>query len=144
MQPLVGGFAVDNASLYYNGKRVDDNIGVRQVDVPSLKAVDEYLLMDNRKLYRHGQFVGLARGFQIITSKPYGDVSCKSGEHTIARNSDTVFVDGVAIEADADTFELKRWMPNMVLDYVDKNGQHTYRYNYSETELALVLADYVN
>jgi hypothetical protein len=144
-QPLVGTFAFDNASLYYNGKRVDDNIGAKQVDINSLKAVDEYLLMDNRNIYHHGQFVGSARGFQIITSKPYGDgASCESGEHVIARNSDTVFVDGVAIEADADTFELKRWMPDMVLDYTDKNGKHAYRYNRSEAELTRILADYAH
>lgn len=143
-QPLVGTFAVDNASIYYNGNRVDDNIGGKQVDISSLKGVDEYLLMDNRNLYHHGQFVGSARGFQIITSKPYGDgASCKRSKHVIARNSDTVFVDGVAIEADADTFELKRWMPDMVLDYTDKNGQHVYRYNRSEVELTRMLADYV-
>lgn len=143
VQPLAGiPFAADASSLYYDGTRSDDNRGAKQVDIASLKVLDEYLLMDRRNLYHKGQFVGVTTGFQVMASKPYGNgASCFQGRHVIARNVDTVFVDGVAIGAHAATFKIKRWMPGLVLDFSDQQGPHTYRYQRSEAELARALAE---
>ncbi|UVL83343.1 DKNYY domain-containing protein [Pseudomonas sp. B21-028] len=130
VQPFAGmTFAADNESLYYDGERTDNNTTAAPLDIASLKVVDEYLLMDIRNLYHRGKIVGSAKGFRIIASKPYGSgSSCRQGKHVIARNNKTVFLDGVAINADATTFRVKRWEPDTVLDYVDKHGSHTYSY----------------
>ncbi|MBK5143596.1 DKNYY domain-containing protein [Budviciaceae bacterium BWR-B9] len=134
-------FAVDKFSIYYQGKRSDNNTGISHVDLATLKLIDSYIMMDKNNLYHAGQYIGVSKGFQVLKSKAYGDgASCHHGDNIISRNMNKVFVDGIPISADADTFKIERWMPNILLDYSDKNGLHSYYYNNTEQEVKNLLA----
>ncbi len=135
-------FAVDKSSIYYQGKRTDDNTGAKRVDLSTLKPVDEHILMDANNLYHAGKFIGVADGYKVLKTQQYVIGSyCSQGLNIIARNRDTLFVNGIAIPGDADSFKIKRWMPDIVLDYSDSLGSHTYGYGKTEQEIVAKLAD---
>lgn len=128
-------FAADKNSLYFNGVRTDDNTGEWPLDVAALKQLDEYVMSDGHHLYHDGKKIGAANGYQVIKTQNYGgDAVCWAGHYVIARNASQVFVDGNPIDAHPDSFRIKRWMPKLLLDYVDQTGAHTYRYGLSEAQ----------
>lgn len=134
-------FAVDKSSIYYQGQRTDDNTGAKRVDLSTLKPADEHILMDANNLYHAGKYIGVAEGYKILKTQQYVIGSyCAQGLNIIARNRDTIFVNGVAIPGDADSFKIKRWMPDIVLDYSDNNGSYTYGYGKTESETVAKLA----
>lgn len=141
-------FAVDKFSIYYRGERTDANSGAKRVDLASLKPADEHILMDANNLYHAGKFIGVAQGFEVLKTQEYVVGSfCYQGNNVIARNRDTVFVNGIAISTDVNSFKIKRWMPDILLDYTDKNGSHSYYYGLSEADVAKRLTErdeYVN
>jgi hypothetical protein len=140
-QPFEGySFAADKHNIYFQGKRSDDNTAENKINIKKIKRLDEYILSDGVHLYHNGKYIGVAKGYKVIQTKGYGNgASCQQGVNIIARNIDSVFVDGVRIKADADSFSIKRWMPNTLLDYHDKNGVHTYAYGANAAELSQTL-----
>ena len=148
-------FAADRDSIYFNGKRTDDNHGEKQVDFSTLRSIAtlqgsypgapsvDYLYQDQRNLYLYGRYVGSANSYRVVAKKqPAYDViwisSCDRppGEQTIALTEHMVLLDdqplryelnGQTVDADPASFRLIDWQPNLLLDYADKHGQHTIR-----------------
>lgn len=143
-----GRFAADKDNLYFDGVRTDDNHGEKRVDIASLQQVGGNLqfndsgevLKDYRNLYFQGRWLGEAQGYAILGIKsrdPRGPLSPKTScdlsnnpgpWDTILRTATQVFVNGVAIDGDADSFHIVRWIPGSLLIYRDKAGEKRYSF----------------
>lgn len=141
-----GRFAADKDSLYFDGERTDDNRGEKRVDMDSLQQVGGNLgfsdsgdvLKDRRNLYFQGRWLSRAQGYSILGVKSwdrrailYAPTTCDTKYNpgpwdTIFRTTTQVFVNGVAIDADPDSFHIVRWIAGSQLLYRDKAGEKRY------------------
>ncbi|EAU0020402.1 hypothetical protein PK90_000241 [Salmonella enterica subsp. enterica] len=119
-----GAFAADKHSLYFDGKRSDSNAGEKRVDMATLTRTEIWnLLRDKNNLYYQGRWLGSAAGFRVLRQDP------NSAGEFIVLTARRVIVNGVPITADAQTFQIVRWIPGDVLIYRDKTGKHDYEIN---------------
>lgn len=130
-----GKFAADKNSLYFDGRRTDDNRGEKQVDMATLVATKvENMLKDKRNLYYQGRWLGRADGFDIVGWKSWFEDGSREanplrtrwGVDFIVLTTQQVIVNGVAIAAAPASFKVVRWLPGALLIYRDKNGEHHY------------------
>ncbi|WP_347254269.1 hypothetical protein [Leminorella grimontii] len=143
-----GRFAADKDSLYFDGVRTDDNVGKKRVNMENLKAVanNTTMLTDGRSLYVKGRWQGSAHGFTALAQKSWRqrgffyDLSASQGTFdVIARTNTGIFINGESIDAEPDSFEIIRWMPNELLVYRDKNGVK--RFPFGKGKESIVLAE---
>ncbi len=78
------------------------------------------LLRDKNNLYYEGRWLGRADGFRVLR------LDSTSAREFIVTTAQRVIVNGIPITADANTFQIIRWMPGEVLIYRDKTGKHDY------------------
>lgn len=141
-----GRFAADKDSLYFDGERTDDNHGEKRVDIDSLQQVGGNIklsdsgdvLKDRRNLYFQGRWLASAQGYSILGVKSweqrnilFSPTSCDTTSNpgpwdTILRTATQVFVNGVAIDADPNSFHVVRWVAGVQLLYRDKAGVKRY------------------
>ncbi|GKX58485.1 DKNYY family protein [Leminorella grimontii] len=155
-----GRFGSDKDSLYFDGVRTDDNVGEKRVDMASLERAGgsekEYrpfqqfnteLLRDRNNLYLNGRWLGSAAGFAVVGKKewdqrgkfdPARRYPCGFSDSrrfdAIVRTDKWVIVNSTPIDADPETFQIVRWIPNALLVYKDKNGVGRYTFGKSEEE----------
>lgn len=140
---VFGRFAADKNSLYFDGKRTEDNQGV---DMATLAAVPfeepwyDYdppksatVLRDKRHLYLRGHRADNPDSFNVLVQKPWdqrgifysinacADVPIGPWD-TLARTATQVIINGLMLDADPDSFTIVRWIPGTLLIYRDKNG----------------------
>lgn len=143
-----GRFAADKDSLYFDGERTDDNKGKKRVDMDSLQQVGGNIefddsgdvLKDGRNLYFQGRWLGSAEGYSILGVKSwdrrnilFSPTTCDTQYNpgpwdTILRTATQVFVNGVPIQADPDSFRIVRWIAGSLLVYRDKEGEKRYSF----------------
>ncbi|ECB6801583.1 hypothetical protein E0X36_07370 [Salmonella enterica subsp. enterica serovar Gambia] len=117
----LGAFAADKHGLYFDGKRRDSNAGEKRVDMATLAETKIWnLLRDKNNLYYEGRWLGRADGFRVLR------LDSTSAREFIVTTAQRVIVNGIPITADANTFQIIRWMPGEVLIYRDKTGKHDY------------------
>ncbi|MCJ8062663.1 hypothetical protein MU458_14790, partial [Staphylococcus aureus] len=78
------------------------------------------LLRDKNNLYYEGRWLGRADWFRVLR------LGSTSAREFIVTTAQRVIVNGIPITADANTFQIIRWMPGEVLIYRDKTGKHDY------------------
>lgn len=78
------------------------------------------LLRDKNNLYYEGRWLGRADGFRVLR------LDSTSAREFIVTTAQRVIVNGIPITADANTFQIIRWMHGEVLIYRDKTGKHDY------------------
>lgn len=134
----LGRFAVDKYSLYFDGQRTESNSGASQVDLATLKAIEgnSTSLVDRHNLYLLGRRQASSDDFSVLQSKWRGNTQrlFPPKEHDYSRDllihsQQSVFLNGRRIAGvDANTLHIIRWIPNSLLVYRDKNGEHRYSY----------------
>ncbi|WP_080096390.1 hypothetical protein [Salmonella enterica] len=146
-----GKIGVDKNSLYYEGKRTDDNGGENRVNLQSLRKVEfssqwkpdlmGLTLRDDRFLYVEGHRLSDPGSFTVLAQKPWDQrgkfsatfnpcVAVPFGPwDTLARTRTKIMLNGELLDADPDTFSVVRWMPGSLLTWRDKNGLHRYVLN---------------
>lgn len=140
---IFGRFAADKHSLYFDGKRTEANQGV---DMATLAAVpfgepwynsngpgSATVLRDQHHLYLRGHRADNPDSFRVLAQKPWdqrgmfysinacADVPIGPWD-TLARTTTQVIINGLALDADPDSFTVVRWIPGTLLIYRDKNG----------------------
>ncbi len=133
-----GHFAADKYSLYFEGKRTDDNTDVKRPNFNQLTETPvEGMVKDSRNLYSLGKWLGSTEGFAIVAQKSrdqrgplYLRNTCEYiGTYptdTIVRTAHQIIVNGRVINAEPDSFQIVRWMPGELLVYKDVNGLGRY------------------
>ncbi|EMX3689490.1 TPA_asm: hypothetical protein GB052_20440 [Salmonella enterica subsp. enterica serovar Schwarzengrund] len=146
-----GKIGVDKNSLYYEGKRTDDNGGENRVNLQSLRKVEfssqwkpdlmGLTLRDDRFLYVEGHRLSDPDSFTVLAQKPWDQrgkfsatfnpcVAVPFGPwDTLARTRTKIMLNGELLDADPDIFSVVRWMPGSLLTWRDKNGLHRYVLN---------------
>lgn len=134
----LGRFAVDKYSLYFDGQRTESNNGASKVDLATLKAIEDNssTLVDRHNLYLLGRRQASSDDFSVLQSKLWGDIERfrprnegATSRDLLIRHRQDVFLNGQRIaDVDADTFHIIRWIPNSLLVYRDKHGEHRYAY----------------
>ncbi|EAQ2364738.1 hypothetical protein PTA77_004232 [Salmonella enterica] len=146
-----GKIGVDKNSLYYEGKRTDDNGGENRVNLQSLRKVEfssqwkpdlmGLTLRDDRFLYVEGHRLSDPGSFTVLAQKPWDQRGKFSATFnpcvavpfdpwdTLARTRTKIMLNGELLDADPDTFSVVRWMPGSLLTWRDKNGLHRYVLN---------------
>ncbi|WP_213135343.1 DKNYY domain-containing protein [Citrobacter sp. FP75] len=132
----LGRFAVDKYSLYFDGQRTESNSGASQVDLATLKAIEgnSTTLVDRHNLYLLGRRQASSKNFSVIQSKWWGNTQRlyppSDRDHSrdlLIRSQQSIFLNGRRITGvDVDTFHIIRWLPNSLLVYRDKHGEHRY------------------
>lgn len=130
----LGNFAIDKYSLYFDGQRTEGNSGASKVDEATLRTVEgNYAtLIDRNNLYLLGRRQTSSNHFTVLHSKLWGNIprlylqnKSNYSRDLLIRSQQSVFINGKRIEdIDADTLHIIRWIPNSLLVYRDKNGEH--------------------
>lgn len=143
---VFGDFAADKNSLYYEGKRTDDNDDENSVDMKTLRKVSlgsrwrpdwlGFILRDRRFLYVNGHRLADPDSFTVLAQKSWdqrGNFSAAFNpcvadpfgpRDMLARTRTKIMLNGERLDADPDTFSIVRWMPGSLLTWRDKNGLH--------------------
>lgn len=103
------------------------------------------LLKDRNSLYLNGRWLGSAAGFAIVGKKgwsPRGKFDPEQRNHcgfidsrsfdVIVRTDRLVIVNSTPIDADPETFQIVRWIPDSLLVYRDKNGVKRYTFGWPD------------
>ncbi|WP_312384774.1 DKNYY family protein [Atlantibacter subterraneus] len=133
-------FGVDKDSIYFDGKRTASNTGVDLATLKMNTGRNSTMLTDSSYLYIKGvpQGPGSAHDVTLIGEKSW-DLSGKLTKEKrdiasdlIIRFANKIYLNGTALRADANSFQIVRWIPNSLLIYRDKNG--TVRYPFGTRE----------
>ena len=139
-----GDFAADKHSLYFEGKRTDNNGGGNRLDIKTLHQVEfrppwdpdllGLILRDANFLYINGHRLADPDSFRVLAQKSWDQrgkfstafnpcVAMPFGPwDTLARTRTKILINGEQLDADPDTFSVVRWMPGSLLTWRDKNG----------------------
>ncbi|VUS37347.1 DKNYY family protein [Klebsiella spallanzanii] len=126
-------FAVDKYSIYFDGKRVASNLGSSHVDLTTLRmnaGRNVTTLADNNTLYLKGQPQGFgsAHNVEWLGEKSWdacGQIAANlenKPSDILIRFANHIYLNGEPLSADANSFQVMRWIPNSLLIYRDKNG----------------------
>jgi len=124
-------FAVDKYSIYFDGKRVASNSGHYQIDLATLKmnaGRNSTTLVDKKNLYLKGVPKGSAHDLTFLGEKSWSQRgivefdSQRLSSDVLIRFANKIYLNGEPLNADADSFQLVRWIPDSLLIYRDKNG----------------------
>ena len=140
---VFGRFAADKHSLYFDGKRTENNHGVDMATLTAVEFNDPWLsydepefttiLKDQYHLYLRGHQADNPESFTVLAQKPWYQSGkftpinpCVAGPvgpwDTLARTSTQIIINGNALDADPTSFTVVRWIPATLLIYRDKNG----------------------
>ena len=126
-------FAVDKYSIYFDGKRVASNLGSQHIDLATIRmnaGRNSTTLTDNNTLYLKGlpQGSGSARSVVWLGEKSWdtcGQLAANlenKPSDVLIRFANHIYLNGEPLNADANSFQVVRWIPNSLLTYRDKNG----------------------
>ncbi|AXO82628.1 TPA: DKNYY family protein [Escherichia coli] len=131
----MGRFAVDKYSLYFDGQRTESNSGASRVDLATLKAIEgnSTTLVDSKNLYLSGRRQGSSSNVTVLEKRWWGInprlMSVNRNLYSndlLIRSGQNIYLNGVHLTANADSFEIIRWIPHSLLVFRDNKGMHRY------------------
>ena len=131
----MGRFAVDKYSLYFDGQRTESNSGASRVDLATLKAIEgnSTTLVDSKNLYLSGRRQGSSSNVTVLEKRWWGInprlMSVNRNLYSndlLIRSGQNIYLNGAHLTANADSFEIIRWIPHSLLVFRDNKGLHRY------------------
>lgn len=118
----MGRFAVDKYSLYFDGQRTESNSGASRVDLATLKSIEgnTTTLVDSKNLYLSGRRQGSSSDVTVLEKRWWGINPRLMGVNRemysndlLIRSGQNIYLNGVRLAANADSFEIIRWIPRL-------------------------------